>query len=128
MTELEAVEKSIILWESLVTKISQLSETDTVDLCEYELRIMKAEIDPNVANCTWHCYLCEFFYDPCMHKVDCSECCISRDCGTCNIDDNNQYQILISSEVPRIFKLRAANRMLRVMKTRRRELLSQGQK
>jgi len=130
MTELEALEKSVVLWTVLVERLSALQTTEIEGLDEHDLTRLKETIDLGIRNCAWRCYLCEFFtvaydFDSDPTDVNCNACCISADCGECNIDEDNQFTELTKYGNSRIKKLRAANRMLRSMKKRRSELQKQ---
>jgi hypothetical protein len=127
MTETEALEKSITLWTALIDELSKMSQLELRELSEYALNDLKHNLDPDSADCTWNCYLCEFFTAPDESEfiVDCDSCCISYDCGQCNQDNDNEFERLTSEGMPRITKLRAANRILRSMKARLLKLQTQ---
>jgi hypothetical protein len=118
MTEIEALEKSIVLWTALIDRLSDMASEDLEQLEEDDLNELKRRLDPDIYNYACNCYMCEFFYDSKLGQVDCSYCCISNDCGTCNCAYKNAFEELTSAGNPRINKLRAANRILRSMKDR----------
>jgi len=132
MTELEALEKSIVLWTTVIARLSRMSKGALEDFDEYSLSEMKRDIDPDIQDLVYHCYLCDFFVTdyyangyPKSDSVDCTDCCVFSDCGQCNIDEFNQYEELLLSGRTKIQRLRSANRMLRSMKKRRSELQKQ---
>jgi hypothetical protein len=122
LTELEALEKSIILWSELIKRLYKFKNLE--DLDESALSQIKEDIDPQIKDCMWHCYLCEYFITSkeAPYFVDCEACCVAKTCGVCNGFPYNEFEILAESGHSRIDKLRAANRILRAMRTRKKEL------
>jgi hypothetical protein len=121
----EVIERSITLWTAIIDELSKMSKEELEDFRAYDLNELKHRLDPDIYNYTWNCYLCEFFYNSELERVDCSSCCISADCGTCNCAYGNAFEELTVAGNPRINKLRAANRILRSMKKRLTKLQTQ---
>jgi hypothetical protein len=123
--ELTALNKSIALWTPLITELQALDEFELSELIEYDIQSLKEDIDINVITQLWHCYLCNAFWDTASHIVDCESCCVGIACGPCKEPNGNAYQILVNQDESRIKRLRAANRILRAMKARRKQLQSE---